>query len=96
MAIYIVMDLVLNHSSDEHKWFIEAAKRAGKILIMITMYGVMEKREYVPNDMKAAFGGSAWEWVPGIRTILFPSVFCETAGSELGESEAETGAVGYH
>ena len=31
-GIYIVMDLVLNHSSDEHKWFIEAKKEQGKSL----------------------------------------------------------------
>ena len=41
--IRIIMDLVLNHSSDEHRWFTEA-KKARTILIMITMYGAMVKR----------------------------------------------------
>ncbi len=89
------MDLVLNHSSDEHKWFIEAKKSREN---PYHDYYVWRdgKEGVLPNDMKAAFGGSAWEWGTGSRTVLFPSVFCETAGSELGESEAETGAVGYH
>lgn len=39
--IRIIMDLVLNHSSDEHFWFQEA-KRAKKTHTMIIMYGAME------------------------------------------------------
>ena len=44
--IRIIMDLVLNHSSDEHRWFTEA-KKARTILIMITMYGAMVKRAFI-------------------------------------------------
>lgn len=43
--IRIIMDLVLNHSSDEHCWFIEA-KRAKTIHTMITISGGTEKKEY--------------------------------------------------
>ena len=62
-GIYIVMDLVLNHSSDEHKWFIEAKKSREN---PYHDYYVWRdgKEGVLPNDMKAAFGGSAWEWVP--------------------------------
>lgn len=41
--IRIIMDLVLNHSSDEHRWFQEVRK-AGKILTMITISGGMERK----------------------------------------------------
>lgn len=68
--IYIVMDLVLNHSSDEHKWFIEAKKSREN---PYHDYYVWRdgKEGVLPNDMKAAFGGSAWEWVPEVEQYYF-------------------------
>lgn len=69
-GIYIVMDLVLNHSSDEHKWFIEAKKSREN---PYHDYYVWRdgKEGILPNDMKAAFGGSAWEWVPEVEQYYF-------------------------
>ncbi|KUP09729.1 glucan 1,6-alpha-glucosidase [Bacillus coahuilensis m2-6] len=59
--IKIIMDLVVNHTSDEHPWFIEAKKSKDN-----------EYRDYyvwrdpvngeVPNGMRSAFSGSAWEY----------------------------------
>ena len=69
-GIYIVMDLVLNHSSDEHKWFIEAKK--SREHPYHDYYVWRDGKEGVlPNDMKAAFGGSAWEWVPEVEQYYF-------------------------
>lgn len=69
-GIYIVMDLVLNHSSDEHRWFIEAKKSREN---PYHDYYVWRdgKEGVLPNDMKAAFGGSAWEWVPEVEQYYF-------------------------
>ena len=69
-GIYSVMDLVLNHSSDEHKWFIEAKKSREN---PYHDYYVWRdgKEGVLPNDMKAAFGGSAWEWVPEVEQYYF-------------------------
>ena len=69
-GIYIVMDLVLNHSSDEHKWFIEAKKSREN---PYHDYYVWRdgKEGVLPNDMKAAFCGSAWEWVPEVEQYYF-------------------------
>lgn len=68
--IYIIMDLVLNHSSDEHKWFLEAKKSKDNPYhdYYVWRDGV---EGVLPNDMKASFGGSAWEWVPEVGQYYF-------------------------
>lgn len=68
--IRIIMDLVLNHTSDEHPWFLEA--KSGKDNPYHDYYVWRDgDGNTPPNDMRAAFGGSAWEWVPGIGQYYF-------------------------
>lgn len=68
--IRIIMDLVLNHSSDEHYWFKEAKKSRENPYH--DYYVWRDGAEGIPpNDMRAAFGGSAWEWVPEIKQYYF-------------------------
>ncbi|SEL50755.1 alpha-glucosidase [Paenibacillus sp. OK003] len=63
LDIRIIMDLVLNHSSDEHPWFKEARKSKDN-----PYHDYYVWRDGVegtpPNDLGSTFGGSAWEWVP--------------------------------
>ncbi|MBF0779656.1 MULTISPECIES: alpha-glucosidase [unclassified Granulicatella] len=59
--IRIIMDLVVNHSSDEHAWFIEA--RQSKDNPYRDFYIWRDaKQGHVPNELMSIFGGSAWEW----------------------------------
>ena len=68
--IRIMMDLVLNHSSNEHRWFKEAKK--SKDNPYHDYYIWRDGDEGVPpSDMKACFGGSAWEYVPEIGQYYF-------------------------
>ncbi len=68
--IRIIMDLVLNHSSDEHRWFQEAKKSRENPYH--DYYVWRDGKEGVPpNDMRATFGGSAWEWVPELQQYYF-------------------------
>ena len=68
--IRIIMDLVLNHTSNKHRWFEEAKK--SKDNPYHDYYVWRDGEEGVePNDMKAVFGGSAWEWVPEIKQYYF-------------------------
>ena len=57
----IIMDLVVNHSSDKHKWFIESAsdKDNSKRDYYIWRQG---KDGHEPNNWKSFFGGSAWKY----------------------------------
>ncbi len=69
-GISILMDLVLNHSSDRHPWFREALK--GRDNPYHDYYIWAEGPEdSPPNDMRAAFGGSAWQWVPDLGQFYF-------------------------
>lgn len=61
--IRIIMDLVLNHSSDEHKWFIEAKKSKDNPYHDYYVWRDGVEGTY-PNTLRSAFSGPAWEWMP--------------------------------
>lgn len=69
-GIRIILDMVLNHSSDEHPWFLEAKQSRENPYhdYYVWRDGV---EGVLPNDLKAAFGGSAWEWVPEVGQYYF-------------------------
>lgn len=68
--IRIIMDLVLNHTSDEHRWFLEAKKSRDNLYHDYYVWRDGKEGVY-PNDMKAVFGGPAWEWVPEVNQYYF-------------------------
>ena len=69
-GISIILDLVLNHSSDKHPWFLEALK--GKDNPYHDYYIWRDGNEdEVPNEMRATFGGSAWTYVPHLNEWYF-------------------------
>lgn len=62
----LIMDLVVNHTSDEHPWFVEsrASRQNPKRDWYIWRPG-REGRE--PNNWSSFFSPSAWEWDPVTR-----------------------------
>ena len=69
-GISIIMDLVLNHSSDEHPWFLEAKKSRDNPYHDYYVWRDGEP-DCPPNDMRACFGGSAWTYVPEVGQYYF-------------------------
>src|SRR5699024_9688398 len=69
-GIGIVLDLVLNHTSDQHRWFQEAKKSKDTPChdYYIWRDGTPDAP---PNGMKATFGGPAWTWVPELGQYYF-------------------------
>lgn len=61
MGIKIMMDLVVNHTSDEHKWFIESRKSKDNPYRDYYIWKT-GKKGGEPNNWGASFGGSAWEY----------------------------------
>lgn len=62
--MYILMDLVVNHCSDEHEWFKKACEdpdgEYGKYF-----YIVDREEGKLPTNWRSYFGGSVWEPLPG-------------------------------
>ncbi|OYO42735.1 glucohydrolase, partial [Lachnotalea glycerini] len=59
--ISIVLDLVANHTSDEHQWFLEARKSKDNPYRDYYIWKDAVKGQE-PNGLISAFGGSAWEY----------------------------------
>lgn len=58
--IRIIMDMVFNHTSDEHEWFIEAKKsKENEYRDYYIWRDPVDGKE--PNDLKSVFSGSAWQ-----------------------------------
>ena len=69
-GIGILVDLTLNHSSNQHRWFQQALK--GRDNPYHDYYIWRDGDEKTPpNEMRAVFGGSAWEYVPELGQWYF-------------------------
>lgn len=74
--IKIVMDLVVNHCSDQHEWFQEALKDP---------FGEYGKYFYIkegkdgnpPCNWRSYFGGSVWEKLPGYDNLFYLHMFAK-------------------
>ncbi len=85
--IRVVLDMVLNHTSDKHQWFIESASSRTNPKhdwyvwndgLPANAPGVTayQKRfehdgRVPPNNWVSGFGGSAWEWVPAVHQFYY-------------------------
>lgn len=58
-SIRIVMDLVVNHTSDQHPWFVEARKSKDNPYRDYYIWADAKEGQ-APNALKSAFSGSAW------------------------------------
>lgn len=72
--ISIIMDLVVNHCSDEHEWFKKACEdpdgEYGKYFYIETV-----KDGKLPNNWRSYFGGPCWDKLPGHEDKYYLHVF---------------------
>ena len=75
-GMYLVMDLVVNHCSSEHKWFQKAIRDPegpyGKYF-----YFRKGKDGHAPSNYRSYFGGSMWEPVPGREDLYYYHAFAK-------------------
>lgn len=61
-GIKIMMDLVVNHTSDEHKWFIESRKSTDNPYRDYYIWRPAKEDGSLPNNWGSCFSGPAWEY----------------------------------
>jgi alpha-glucosidase len=85
--IRVILDMVLNHTSDKHQWFIDASNSRtnpkhdwyvwndGKPADAPGVTAYQKRFEHdgrvPPNNWESLFGGSAWEWVPAVHQFYY-------------------------
>ncbi len=68
--IKILLDLVVNHTSDEHAWFQEALKNPQS---PYRDYYIFKEGTERPNNWRSVFGGSVWEKLPNEDVYYYHS-----------------------
>jgi len=61
-GIHIILDMVLNHTSDQHEWFIQSSSGKDNPYRDWYIWKDKSKAGGVPNNWQSRFGGSGWEW----------------------------------
>ncbi|MCU8502960.1 alpha-glucosidase [Vibrio vulnificus] len=69
--IRVVMDLVVNHTSDEHPWFVKARKSKDNPYRDYYIWRDAKPDGSVPDDQGSIFGGSAWQWDEATQQYYF-------------------------
>ena len=85
--IRVCLDMVLNHTSDKHQWFIDSSSSRsnpkhdwyvwndGKSADSAGVTAFQKRFEHEgkvpPNNWVSGFGGSAWEWVPAVHQFYY-------------------------
>ncbi|MDE3105953.1 MAG: alpha-glucosidase [Acidobacteriota bacterium] len=74
--IRIIMDMVMNHTSDKHPWFVQSA--ASRTNPKADWYVWRDPKGYTadgkpipPNNWISGFGGSAWQWSPERKQFYY-------------------------
>ena len=73
--IRVILDMVLNHTSDKNKWFIESAssRKNSKRDWYVWNDGKPGPNgtRLPPNNWESLFGGSAWEYMPQTQSFYY-------------------------
>ena len=86
----VVLDLVMNHTSDQHRWF-EASRqsRDGPVrrLVSVARSGRLRRdgRPLPPNNWVSFFGGPAWTWEPRRGQFYHAHVPARAARPQLAQ-----------
>ncbi len=70
-GLKVIMDQVLSHSSDQHKWFQESLRSRDNAKADWYVWADANEDGTPPNNWLAAFGGAAWSWHPLRRQYYF-------------------------
>jgi len=76
-GIRIILDLVLNHTSDQHPWFLESRKSRDNPFRDYYIWRDPKPNGDPPNNWLSCFGGSGWELDPTTGQMYFHMFYKE-------------------
>ncbi len=96
--IRVILDMVLNHTSDKDKWFIESASSRTNPKRHWYVWsdgkpGPNGKR-LPPNNWVSLFGGSAWEWMPQTKSFYYHRFYKQQPDLNWRNPEVEKAMFG--
>ncbi|MGL4589997.1 MAG: alpha-amylase family glycosyl hydrolase [Mycoplasmatales bacterium] len=77
----VIIDVVFNHTSDQHEWFKRALAGEQKYQAYYHFY------EQVPNNWQSMFKGSAWSYAPSLKQYYLHRFAKEQPDLNLANSE---------
>jgi alpha-glucosidase len=106
----VLLDMVLNHTSDRHPWFLESAAsrdnpRSGWYVwndglaasapgLSATQLANVHEGRVPPNNWVSLFGGSAWEWVPARHQFYYHRFYRQQPDLDWRNPEVEKAMFG--
>jgi len=78
-GIHIILDLVLNHTSDQHYWFKESRKSKDNPYHDWYIWRDPKPNGDPPNHWQSVFGGPAWEYDPNLEQYYYHMFYKEQA-----------------
>ena len=75
--IRIILDLVLNHTSDQHPWFLESRKSKDNPYHDWYLWKDSKPGGGPPNNWQAVFGGSGWQYDPHLDQYYYHMFYKE-------------------
>jgi alpha-glucosidase len=91
----VILDMVLNHTSDQHPWFIDAARARDSRHhdFYVWSDGKLDAAGHPqpPNNWVSLFGGSAWAFVPAVRQFYYHRFYHQQPDLNWRNPEVEQG-----
>ncbi len=98
--IRVILDMVLNHTSDKHKWFIESSssrtnpKRDWYVWSDGGWKPGPNGKRLPPNNWVSLFGGSAWEYMPQTQSFYYHKFYKQQPDLNWRNPEVEKAMFG--
>ncbi|WP_018320613.1 alpha-amylase family glycosyl hydrolase [Bradyrhizobium sp. WSM2793] len=76
-GIRLILDLVPNHTADDHEWFVESSSSPASAKADWYIWADAAENGGPPNNWRSRFGGSGWEWCEARRQYYYHSFLVE-------------------
>ena len=92
-GIRIILDFVVNHTSDQHKWFLDSKSSRTSRHRDWYIWRDGKGPDEPPNNWTSTFGGSAWKFDPTTNQYYYHYFYPRAARPELAQSGGEESDV---